>query len=221
MATKRLARTVIEGGRDNRNKSTRRQTHRVARAKERRATRRIQRDLESVEGLVVPTRTPVRKGFRDKLGPAERWLRSRVGKPWHEVEGEILRVFNLDTIAGRHIAVDHLLPRWTFGSRGYWWVHRSRFSIDEAGRLAVDEGRQRRPLERGPCRDCAERWAKGRRVGIRGTKLYWMLPSRPPSEFHETRYRQDRRLSRQEEAFFRSLGPTARQAVTHRRDPRN
>lgn len=138
MSTKRLARTVIEGGRARYNKYERRHSHRAQRTREKRLCRRLRVDPELADEAAEPRREHVRKGFRDKLAPAERWLASHEGRPWLEVEGCILSRFDTRTIAGRHIVFDHLLPGDYFSVWRGWRVNRRWwFYVDDEGRLRV------------------------------------------------------------------------------------
>ena len=85
MSTKRLARTVIEGGRDGWSKFSRRASHRKERARLRSFLVEAMRDPEGLDEVEPPRRPHVYKHFDDKLSAAERWLRSRVGRPWANV----------------------------------------------------------------------------------------------------------------------------------------
>ena len=81
MSRKNLSRTVIEGGRYHRNCWMRRASHGIARAATRDWLDRVALDLEEADATVAPTRPRVHKMFRDKLGPAHRWLLAQVGRP--------------------------------------------------------------------------------------------------------------------------------------------
>lgn len=81
MATKNLARTIIEGGRDRYNKWQRNYSHREERALTREHFARARELDDGFEALGIGRRTKVYKGFRDKLGAPRRWLRSQVGRP--------------------------------------------------------------------------------------------------------------------------------------------
>jgi hypothetical protein len=108
MATKDLARTVIEGGRSHRNCYVRRRSNAVQRHHERQTSARVARSEMFDEHLYVPRR-PVRRDFHDKLSPAKRWLERQVGRPWHKVRSELFSRFDIRTISGRHVVFDHVL----------------------------------------------------------------------------------------------------------------
>ncbi|MEM9489424.1 MAG: hypothetical protein AAGC55_09780, partial [Myxococcota bacterium] len=110
MATKNLARTVIEGGRYRFNKFERHYSNRRARREARLYTHVLCHDDDVGEGSAVPRRTKVYRMHYDRLNAAERWLASMIGRPWDEVRSRIARSFNTRTIAGQHIVFDHLLP---------------------------------------------------------------------------------------------------------------
>ncbi len=81
MSTKNLARTVIEGGRAWHNCWERRNSNGVERSWEAQTSARLRTAIE-VEELVYRPRQKVYACFRDKLGPAERWLAAQAGRPW-------------------------------------------------------------------------------------------------------------------------------------------
>ena len=107
MSTKRLQRTVIEGGR--RNVYERRQSSKELRAAERAYLSKINQDWENWDEEAEPEITPVYKEFSDKLSPMYRWLDAQVGRVWSEVRSEVFDKFDTRTTAGRHITFDHLL----------------------------------------------------------------------------------------------------------------
>lgn len=65
MATKRLERTVIEGGRDAWSKGKRRCSHRVERAEERAMLGRVARDPSAWDDVALPQRPKAYKSFAD------------------------------------------------------------------------------------------------------------------------------------------------------------
>ena len=187
VSTKRLARTVIEGGRAGYNKYDRRLSNRTQRMRDKRLCRRLCVDPELADGAAEAKRRHVYKGFRDKLAPAERWLASHEGREWLEVEGRILSRFDTRTIAGRHIVFDHLLPRdywsvwtgWRVSRR--WWFH-----VDDEGLLRVSREppdrryryrRGPRPAQAHPSPRALE-FVGERCVGLRGHRAYWLVPTR-------------------------------------------
>lgn len=139
MATKNLARTVIEGGRHRQNKKQRYFAQGVARA-------RVRDWLAHTDGDDAPAPRPkVYRSFDDKLAPATRWLRAQVGRPWDRVYSEIHQRFDTRTTAGRHIVYDHLVRDVRSGrgfvvdTHGILRVHRSwRQLRDEVAARAKD-----------------------------------------------------------------------------------
>jgi len=109
VSRKNLSRTVIEGGRDFYNSWQRRASSADERASTREWLSRVMVDAEEAEATAPPRRRPVRKSFHDKLGPAQRWLASQVGRPWDKVYSELCARFDTRTVAGRHVVHDHLL----------------------------------------------------------------------------------------------------------------
>jgi hypothetical protein len=110
VATKDLSRTVIEGGRYYSNCFMRRASHGGERASTRDWLSLVEDDLEYAESSVAPPIRRIPKSFRDKLGPAKRWLASQVGRPWAKVYSELCTRFDTRTLAGRHVVHDHMLP---------------------------------------------------------------------------------------------------------------
>ncbi len=219
MSTKRLARTVIEGGRAYYNAYSRRESHRRQRVRLREWLASIRRDPELAQRAGPPVLRPVPKWFHDKLAPAERWLRRRAGRPWSEVEGEIFRVFDVRSLPGRHIVFDHLLPRY-HGARVGWRVHRRGwFHVDGHGVLRFSkevpphhpQARFHRPWVPKLYPFLSPRVqsiARDRRVGARPGQLYWLHPTRV-----EGRYRQGAALSAAERAWYAALSEAERAAL--------
>jgi hypothetical protein len=148
MSTKNLARTVIEGGRTHYYQFQRQHTNGVARVR----THELEHALctrADADNAVFEPRQPVYRDFADKLGPARRWLRSQVGKPWDKVRGELFARFDTRTTAGRHILFDHLLQEvrgpqhhiaLSFRRREFW--------ISPHGILRYRERRRKPPRQR-------------------------------------------------------------------------
>jgi hypothetical protein len=94
MATRNLARTVVEGGQAGYCKTFRRL--------ENRAERRLRFDEE---GNVIAGRAglPQSKCFADRLAPLERWLGAHVGRGWNNVYREFCERFDRRTLKGWHL----------------------------------------------------------------------------------------------------------------------
>ncbi len=179
MTTKRLERTVIEGGRNRYNQFCRNHTHREERAEVRAFVAAILRDLDAWDDAVAPARDRAGRAFYDKLSAAERWLAKRVGKPWRCVEGEVLATFDTRTLAGRHIVFDHLLPRGRWTARDGWPVRRLWFHVDAKGFLRA----RPRAVWRNPLvarRASIEAFLDGRQVVVRGAHAYWLVATSTP-----------------------------------------
>ena len=234
MSTKRLARTVIEGGRSHANTFFRRNSHRVHRRQERQYLRALELDPELAESVPPPERESVRRWHYDRLSAAERWLAARAGRPWRAVEGEILAAFDTRSIAGRHIVYDHLLPpRWRQDPRGVWWVSRRfLFWVDDEGLLVAERRkRQRTPwhwkrrlidLAEAPISCRAASFAGEDRIGLRDHHAYWLHPAtarfskieRRRQRARELRYAQGRPLTDAERTTYDALTPDDRIAIT-------
>lgn len=199
MSTKNLARTVIEGGRDGYSRFHRRHSNAVERAR----SHVIQHQLcltKDPETAFFPPRQPGYIGFADKLGPALRWLRSQVGRPWDKVQSSLFERFDVRTTAGRHIVFDHLLkevrPEARYRQR--FWISPQgilRYRPYERKRWAASQRRQ--PLPEPETVLLA--WLNGRRVVEHGARSYWLLPTPHGG------YRQHQELSEIDAVRFRSL----------------
>jgi hypothetical protein len=136
MSTKNLARTVIEGGRGRSSRTNRRSGHGADRVRIHQLLTRLRRG-DDWDDLVVASRKGVGTFFHDKLGPAERWLASNVGRPWDKVRAALFARFDTRTTAGRHIVFDHMLRSVSehgIPSCGFT-LHRRSFVVDRHGIL--------------------------------------------------------------------------------------
>jgi hypothetical protein len=138
VARKDLSRTVIEGGRRFSNSYFRRASHGDHRATTRAWLDQV-RFVDDVDELDddPPPLHRVGKRFHDKLGPAMRWLRAQIGRPWDDVYADLCALFDTRTTAGRHIVHDHMLPsvrRWDVETR---YGVRNELVIDEHGVLRL------------------------------------------------------------------------------------
>jgi hypothetical protein len=129
MATKNLARTVIEGGRYSGNTVDRRASNAVQRRRGRRVSGALVSGADA-DFTLYPVRTIVYREFADKLGPAKRWLASQVGRPWNKARSELFARFDIRTTPGRHIVFEHLLPE-VEGPRRF----RKDYVVDRSGIL--------------------------------------------------------------------------------------
>ncbi len=148
-------------------------------------------------------RPHVRKDFRDKLGPAERWLASQVGRPWDKVYAELRARFDIRTTAGRHVVFDHLLD-WVWRGAPVWsdWARERWFVVDAHGILRRGRfyGRSYRAA-----RAEVERWRAGRRIARIGTAWWWMQLRR------DGRWTRDRALTPKQQRYFERLGTDLQQ----------
>lgn len=113
MATKNLARTVTEGGRNGREME--RFSTRIERRKNRHRLQRIESALDADEsydllGKVWPDRRNDWWGtsFSDRLNPVERFLQARAGQPWDKVFSELCEKYDRRSLKGWHIIDGHV-----------------------------------------------------------------------------------------------------------------
>jgi hypothetical protein len=130
MATRNLARTVVEGGRSSDSKMYRR-------ARSRRE-RRLRFDEEgNVFGKVRPAEG---RGFADRLAPLERWLGRHLGRGWSNVYKEFCERHDRRTMKGWHLG-DHLLVMVDQGR-----FPGGPFFVDRRGILRERPRRRKRPM---------------------------------------------------------------------------
>lgn len=171
MARKDLSRTVIEGGRAYRNSWERRASHGVERATTRAWLDSVVDDLDNAEASAPPPIKRVYKDFHDKLGPAMRWLRSNVGRPWSKVYSELRTRFDARTVAGRHVVEDHILKSvHQYGLTSFPDHRRYDFYVDEHGILRTPKlfGRNRNTVS-----EELARWTVGRRCALTYRGWWW------------------------------------------------
>lgn len=175
MATKNLARSVIEGGRSFYNSWTRRNSHRIARTHVREQLDVVRSDPESSADSFFSSPRHVRKSFHDKLSPAYRFLDSRVGKSWNKTLSIIAERFDTRTTAGRHIVFDHMIAEVAPSQAALAISRRALYFVDARGILRVAASRPRihRVSDPPPVR-----WLGNRKLGRLGTLLAWFVPTR-------------------------------------------
>jgi len=200
MSTKNLARTVIEGGRRTSNQFFRRHSNGVERAHAHQLECALRLDADA-ESAVFQPRNAVGPSFADKLGPARRWLRSQVGRPWNKVRAELFARFDTRTTAGRHILFCHLLKEVDIEA-GYW----SRYADYAVSRHGILQRRERPRFVRAwryprlpEPEGVLRAWLGARRVIERAPRLYWLVAT-PHGGF-----RQERELSAEDATRFRAL----------------
>lgn len=222
MATRNLARTVIEVGRTSWSKEERKDLRR----RERREARRFCDDAASLLDLDDLQSAPVRygRGYEfaqdDKLGPARRWLDSRVGRPWDEVYSELSAKFRGRGIALSHVVDFHMLA-WVDRGAERWWGSYD-YSVDEDGILRRTPQKPRKRSDyRWRRMNEVDDWCDGRKVITRGRRCYWTRPDRVEytDPFGKVRveftgHRQGPEFSPEDYAFWTEVGSYFRGRVS-------
>ncbi len=171
MSRKNLSRTVIEGGRYYANCYLRRASHGIGRARTRDWLDHVTVDVDDADASDPCPPPRVSKQFRDKLGPARRWLDAQVGRPWNKVYSDLRSRFDSRTIAGKHVVDDHLLAMVRHVDEpNRYWAHRM-LVIDKHGILRKPAlyGRSYRKL-----RKEVERWAAKRSCTLTHRGWRWV-----------------------------------------------
>jgi hypothetical protein len=110
MATRNLARTVVERGKSKVFREMEAFHHRSERQAARRVLARINSIDDAIEAPVVEKRhQDWDGGFADSLAVAERFLRSRAGQPWDKVYSELCSKYDRNTTKGRHLIDLHIV----------------------------------------------------------------------------------------------------------------
>jgi hypothetical protein len=186
MSTKRLSRTVLEGGRANFNKFERNQSHKTERAQTRYFLSRCLRDSEDAEEIVTPVRPKVHKAFTDKLSPVYRWLDKQVGKGWPKTYRRLKEKFDDRTLAGFHIVHQHMLD--VIGTEieekeidrtyNYYYIDSNNIlrksSFAGYRRRFISGSRNYLPMEE---KDDLLRWVQNRHIGFVDGVLCWFAPT--------------------------------------------
>ena len=202
MSTKNLGRTVIEGGRHRQNKFERWHSNAVERAHVHQLERALCANADAESAIFRP-RKPVWQGFDDKLGPARRWLRSQVGRPWDKVRSDLFARFDTRTTAGRHIVFDHLLEEVRasqgrfFRTPDFWISPHGILQYRQRKRKQWAAAQRTQPLPEPEA--VLRRWLGARRVIEHGLRLYWLIAT-PHGGF-----RQHLELGADDAARFRAL----------------
>ena len=200
MATKNLARTIVEGGRSTYSTLDRRGRNR--------RERRLRFDTDG-NVVVGRSRGVGHKGFADRLAPLQRWLERSLGRGWSNVYRDFCGRFDRRTMKGWHLE-DHLLQM--VGKGRFPWG--AWFFVDDRGIL------RRQPRQRWVRAEAfsaadearARLWAAGRQLIVRGDAVYWtaraidsLTPTSP----------QGRRLTVKELDFWSSLPQELRLMFTY------
>jgi hypothetical protein len=155
-----------------------------------------------LDDALFPQREKVGKAFDDKLGPARRWLASKVGRSWNKARSELFTRFDIRTTAGRHIVFDHLLADIAGERHSFRYFYP--YVVDGNGVLRKSSERRprwgwkpRAPLPE--AREAIEAWLAGRWVMPRGERLFWFEPTEAGF------FRQAKALSAQESQRWLAL----------------
>jgi len=178
MATKNLARTVIEGGRTGSYKAEVDDSYGRERTASRAYLRTVERDPEAADEIVAPKRRVAYAEFADKLGPLESFLKSCIGKPWNKVYAMIRERFDIRTTPGRHIVFDHLLSQVSRSNEPFRRF--SKYVVDDHGILRKHWERERFRSALPPRVDYKAicNWLGNRKVTRCGERFAWMMPTR-------------------------------------------
>ena len=192
MNTKRLSKSVMEGGRNGRSKYERKHTNQQERVNVRSYLKKVVNDPEMADEEIEPIKRKAYKEFADKLGIVNRYLDSKVGQKWSEIYSEIKNKFDTRTTAGRHIVEDHLLGEVNDTQSGFDKWGRNIFGegyrslmadyyVDEKGILRQNPNRynyKKSRREKALIKDSdyveAAQFLNGRMIKESRGKYYWM-----------------------------------------------
>lgn len=240
MATRDMARTIVEGGRWDWEQFERWQTNRRHRVATRAYLRAVTSNPEAADERLEPRRLPrttYRSGrFSDKVAPLSRWIDAQIGRQWDDAYAELCRRYDRRSTKGWHLIVGHV-DRYTVAREGEYRAEYASHIVDEDGVLRRGYRYRRSHWPRGarwmPKAE-VQAWLANRKVGQRSVHLFWFVPTawvtlcdcpwddRVPYPIPAYRhrigctprrvpggvYRQDRRLTADEAAFFARLAPS-------------
>ncbi len=221
MSTKDLSRTPIEGGRIPRYKFDRKSSLRSSRHHNNISSNYIVTHWEEIEysgkyqddiendpyfnafnSDYVERKHNEYSGngkFKDRLGPINRWMESRVGISWDETYSLIRDRFDARTTAGRHIIFDHMLGQvWTSQNRSDDIYRYYSYYVDSNGILQKKEP-SKYTIERLEEKHIAKleyiepkivatqkkiipKWLGIRKIGWVGKDYYWYVPTSRPTK---------------------------------------
>ncbi len=239
MSTKRLSRSVVEGGRSPNSKWERRAHNRIRRHS---ATQYYNNYYEdNYRDPEEPFRVYGRE-FSDRLSCLYRWLRAQIGRPWNDVFSDVCRTNDARSVKGWHLR-DHVDQ--------YVWRYRQ---ITPYGLYVDDDGLLQEAIKtphysylNKKDRDLKKAvidWLSDSLILPRGGELFWFFPvsngrwspchifncHRYSDKPHRTLahplygenvphcrtftgYRQDMRLNRAQAAYFASLPAGIRSSI--------
>lgn len=174
MATKRLSRTIVEGGKLGSDKHERKQHIQKSRRIARDFCTTYYEDGNEIEP-VFRARHYYRE-FGDRLAPLYKFLDSCIGTPWDEIYSKLCAIRSRDTIQGFHF-IEHAKGA-VFGSMGASKDSKiySGYYIED-GLLQYKEAVYHRPKRIDKkTREIYERWIDNRKVRLIGTRYFWHDP---------------------------------------------
>ena len=224
MAVRNLARTVIEVGRTTASKWGLKQLRRLDRRKARNYCRSaLLDDLEELGSAPLRGRRDYSFSQEDKLGPAKRWLDSKVGQKWDDVYSELTEKFRGGGIALSHVVDEHIM-NWVNHTGDVQYRRYDEYIVDDEGILRrnpeykLTKYRYRWSVER-KHREEAVKWAGARKVIVHRGRNYWAVRVAPFAHvlvgFSAPYYRQDREFSEEDYAYWAGLSRDARVLVTY------
>ena len=140
MATRNLARTVVERGRA----KWFREMERWGTRAERQAARQVLSRVHSIDDAleadsIEPRWADWEDGFNDSLAVAERFLQANAGRLWDDVYSELCRKYDRNTTKGRHLIDLHITSHMVeMPENDHRWMYRAHYSgawVDERGIL--------------------------------------------------------------------------------------
>lgn len=233
MATKDLARTIIEGGQCKPHaKAPRRDAKRSERMKIRAYLRNCARDRGWDEGHARPEREWVMACYADRTAALRRWMEQYVGRSWDEAYAAAVRTHDRRTTRGRHLIEGHFrardfvrlpnAPKETYEMPSW-------FAVDADG---IVVSCPRRSFKRKPepkITPDITAWLADRKIARRGAAYFWLVPvehwaSRTVDagdgteertwERVVTGYRQGGRFAASDRTFFDAIDSLTQQTLT-------
>lgn len=232
MSTRKLSRSIVEGGRANR--SERRAEIKSERAEQKAFLAKCVLDPEYSDEDFITEMRPVRKEFNDRFGAFTRYIDSNIGRSWNNVYSELKEKFSEESMKDWHMMLHMKQSIDIHGEYkvGFYWPtyyvdsdHILRKRKKEKFKFKADLSQER-------ANDIV-RWLDKRFIHMVDGVLYWYVRENREETVQVTAYyariaysiysnnsyaREDGRLTPEEVNYFRALPERVREKLLNYKD---
>lgn len=184
MSTKKMSRTVVEGGRATSAENDNHYHTRVERRKTKSHLRAVKTQEDFLDSPAFQDRKFEGRSFADSLTVVYRYLQANAGRPWNDVFSELCRKFDRRTMKGWHMIDGHVINMVDYIDRPRYWpryLDPVGAWVDTAGILRYNDrkrfGKKKAPITKHTHRtlEGVREWLSGRSVEDVGGKLFWRV----------------------------------------------